>query len=346
MKCQSCKAEFAPPAGSSLSNCPFCGKPLVKPAPQKNKTFAETLGLIAVEQGENVLQDERLMRLFTDYMPAGKGELHFLRSAFECGVPQKLAAACGKPGEEQQIVMARCVKQLVDINIAEKIAEDYLWVLAGAMGWAGRPQQEDQVPAPQPAGSANIEEVYQQGERLWEMQDYKNAVSCFAEGARLGHAPSQNRLASAYSGGRGVAADNAEAFVWRKKAAEQGYALAQRVLGYAYEKGDGVTKDETKAFYWYQKAAEQGDADGQWHLGNAYEKGRGVARDDAKALYWYQKAAEQGNVLGQLSVAEAYLYGRGTAPDTQKAKYWEQKAYDNTKRRQSTDTALRKLWWQ
>lgn len=326
MKCQSCQAEFAPPPGKSLSNCPFCGNPLVKPVSKKGKTFAETLGLIAEEQGDSILQDERVMRLFTDYMPAGKGELHFLRSAFECSVPQKLAAACGKPVEEQQVVMARCVKQLTEINVAEKIAEDYLWVLAGAMGWAGRPQPQNEAPAPHPAGSANLEAIYQQGERLWGMEDYKNAVSCFAEAARLGHAPSQNRLASAYAGGRGVAADKNEAFVWRKKAAEQGNAAAQCVLGTAYQKGDGVAKDEAKAFYWYQKAAQGGDAVGQYNLGYAYEKGIGVTKDEGKALYWYQKAAEQGNVLGQLSMASACHYGQGTVPDIQKAKYWYQKA--------------------
>ena len=124
IKCEYCQAEFMPPAGSSLSNCPFCGKPLVKPAVKKCKTFAQTLEVIAAAHGTEILHDERLARLFTDYMPAGKSELHFLRSAFECGVPEKLAAACGRPGNEQQLAMKRCTKLLTDINMAPTIAED------------------------------------------------------------------------------------------------------------------------------------------------------------------------------------------------------------------------------
>ena len=185
IKCEYCQAEFMPPQGKSLSSCPFCAKPLAKPTVKKCKTFAQTLEVIANAHGTEVLHDERLARLFTDYMPTGKSELHFLRNAFECGIPEKLAAASGKPGGEQQLAMKRCVKLLTDINMAPNIAEEYLWILAIAMGWEGQPEQPPAQPSPE------AEDLYQQGEALWNNNDYPGAVACYRKAAQMGHAQAQ-----------------------------------------------------------------------------------------------------------------------------------------------------------
>ena len=73
--------------------------------------------------------------------------------------------------------------------------------------------------------------------------------------------------------------------------------MAQRNLGLMYGYGRGVPQDDAKAFKWLQKAAEQGNAVAQRYLGYMYETGRGVPKNTAKAQEWYQKAAEQG-VIG------------------------------------------------
>ncbi|MEA3100579.1 MAG: uncharacterized protein QOF74_4819, partial [Caballeronia mineralivorans] len=54
--------------------------------------------------------------------------------------------------------------------------------------------------------------------------------------------------------------DNAQAFVWYKKAAEGGDMTAQYVAGSFYERGgDGVQKNINVARAYYAAAAAQGD---------------------------------------------------------------------------------------
>ena len=49
--------------------------------------------------------------------------------------------------------------------------------------------------------------------------------------------------------------------------AEQGDAVAQNKLGNLYDSHEhGVRADDAKAFYWYLKAAEQGYARAQHYL--------------------------------------------------------------------------------
>lgn len=72
-------------------------------------------------------------------------------------------------------------------------------------------------------------------------------------------------------------------------------AYGQNNLGWMYERGKGVKRDEAEAFKWFQKSAEQGNAYGQANLGAMYENGRGVGQDKTEALKWYQKAADQGS---------------------------------------------------
>jgi TPR repeat protein len=67
------------------------------------------------------------------------------------------------------------------------------------------------------------------------------------------------------------------------------------LLGFLYTQGIGVERNEATAFAWVLKAAEQGNAAGQAQLGKLYLAGRGVERDYGSAFKWAQKAAEQGN---------------------------------------------------
>ena len=85
--------------------------------------------------------------------------------------------------------------------------------------------------------------------------------------ASLGNADAQTKLGYAYSNGRGVEQDYAEAVKWYRLAAEQGDATAQYNLGFAYYNGRGVEQDYVEAFKWYRLAAEQGNADAQYNLG-------------------------------------------------------------------------------
>lgn len=86
--------------------------------------------------------------------------------------------------------------------------------------------------------------------------------------------------------------DEAEAFRWYRKAAEQDQEYSVYMVGVMYLRGIGVTKDEIEAIRWYRKAAEQGNPDSQMGLGVIYEKGLGVPKDEVEAAKWYHKATE------------------------------------------------------
>jgi hypothetical protein len=101
-------------------------------------------------------------------------------------------------------------------------------------------------------------------------------------------------LGDMYLLGHGVVADDVQAAVWFRKAAEQGHVKAQYKLGCCYEIGCGVPEDDAIAAQWYLKAANQGDAAAQYQMGRLYSLGQGVAQDDAKKLQWFRKAAGQG----------------------------------------------------
>jgi len=79
-----------------------------------------------------------------------------------------------------------------------------------------------------------------------------------------------------------------------RKAAEQGNAWAQDKLASMYYAGQGVAQDYTQALFWYRKAAEQGNVDAQNNLGMMYDMSYGVTWKPGQNASWYHKAAEQG----------------------------------------------------
>ena len=99
----------------------------------------------------------------------------------------------------------------------------------------------------------------------------KSEFEELTELAEQGDADAQSKLGWAYTHGKGVAEDDAEAAKWFRKAADQGYAQAQTNLGVMYAEGDGVAKDRAEAIKWWRKAAEQGDALAQFYLGVMYD---------------------------------------------------------------------------
>ena len=99
-----------------------------------------------------------------------------------------------------------------------------------------------------------------------------------------------------------------EAAKWWFKAAEQCHADAQCSLGYCYYNGLGVSQNYEEAAKWFRKAAERGNANGQCSLGYCYEYGYGVSEINFKeAVRLYHLAAEQGNATAQYNLGENKL---------------------------------------
>lgn len=143
---------------------------------------------------------------------------------------------------------------------------------------------------------------------------WAESLAALRQRAESGNSDAQYDLAMCYwKGEEGAPKDNAKAFYWMKRSAEQGDAYAQSWVGYFYEEGYGTEKDDAESFYWYRRAAEQGNRSAQNNLGEHYYYGRGIARDFGKAAMWYKKAADQGHVSAMFNIGWCYEKGEGVA---------------------------------
>jgi TPR repeat protein len=60
-----------------------------------------------------------------------------------------------------------------------------------------------------------------------------------------------------------------------------------------YSAGSTVVKNEAEAFKWWRRAADQNNAEAQYTLGLAYFLGKGVREDRVMAYMWCNLAAAQ-----------------------------------------------------
>ncbi|MFZ6757994.1 tetratricopeptide repeat protein [Undibacterium sp. Ji50W] len=79
------------------------------------------------------------------------------------------------------------------------------------------------------------------------------------EMAARGYLKDQLLLADMYETGRGVRQDDAEAFKWTLKAAQQRHLPSQNAVGIKYAIGTGTPKDLVKAYMWFTLGAMAGE---------------------------------------------------------------------------------------
>lgn len=131
--------------------------------------------------------------------------------------------------------------------------------------------------------------------------DYDKARQIWQDLAARGNTTAMINLANLFQQGKGVTADQKEAFEYIKQAAELGDPRAQYELGVEFEKGILIPRDIDKATSWLLKSAEQGDTDGQFAyavmLATSYGKGQEYSskRERADALGWFEKARQGGH---------------------------------------------------
>ena len=124
----------------------------------------------------------------------------------------------------------------------------------------------------------------------------------------------------------GIAAYHEKAYakaaeLWRPLA-EAGNAPAQYLLGSLYVEGNGVEHDDATAFMWFERAANQGDAAAQYNVGASYAGGTGVQKSYVDAAKWFRRAADQGVVFAQLNLGLLYAAGNGVPQDSVEALKW------------------------
>jgi TPR repeat protein len=82
--------------------------------------------------------------------------------------------------------------------------------------------------------------------------------------------------------------------VWHPLA-EREEPRSEAGLGFMYHRGLGVAADDREAAVWLRRAAEHGQAEGQLMLGILLYYGRGVAQSFVEAYAWCELAEINGN---------------------------------------------------
>ena len=130
----------------------------------------------------------------------------------------------------------------------------------------------------------------EEGGDAYQQKDYAKAVALWQPLADKGDAKAQYYLGTLYAQGKGVAANDATAFMWFERAAKQGNAAAQYNVGASYAAGTGVEKSSADAAKWFRRAADQGMVFAQMNLGLLYAAGNGVPQDNVEAFKWLEIA--------------------------------------------------------
>lgn len=151
------------------------------------------------------------------------------------------------------------------------------------------------------------------------------------------HAGAQERMGRACI--EGEKKDSVCAVQWLERAASQGRPSAMSLLGWLYV-NDPERVDLAKSAHYYRAAAEAGDLAAQNNLGELYESGKGMPQDHVEAFSWYARAAEAGFPPAQLNLARLYAAGSGVAQNTVAAREWAERA-----QRQGQDRARELLEW-
>jgi len=151
-------------------------------------------------------------------------------------------------------------------------------------------------------------------------------VTALKARAKSGDTKAQVRLGVAYATGDGVAANEAEAVLWFRKAAGKDDPAGEYSLGEMYLTGRGVEASLLEGVKWMRRSAEHGDPRGQSNLAALYAQGQGVPKDEQEAARWMHKAADQGLAAGQFGLGSMYAHGAGVPQNMNEAAKWYRKA--------------------
>jgi TPR repeat protein len=132
-----------------------------------------------------------------------------------------------------------------------------------------------------------------------------------------------------YYGLREAPKDDAQAVVWRRRAAAGNVARAQSAFAFMHTNGEGgLEKSDSKAVALYRAAVAAGFVDALFNLGCCFDDGRGVPQDRAEAVRLWLQAADKGHAPAEVNLARAYMHGEGVAQDYAAALRFARRAAD------------------
>jgi TPR repeat protein len=91
-----------------------------------------------------------------------------------------------------------------------------------------------------------------------------------------------------------VAADDARAVEFLKKACDAGFVPAMALLADRFAHARGVDWDEARAVDLYMKSCDAGDTKSCLYGGNLLDEGRGVTKDEDRAMALFRRACSKG----------------------------------------------------
>jgi tetratricopeptide (TPR) repeat protein len=130
--------------------------------------------------------------------------------------------------------------------------------------------------------------LYNQG--LGVDLDYKIALDCFNQSAKLDYADAEEQIGILYLKGNGVELDVNTAIVYFTQAAEKGNTHAMYQLGYCYYNIEAV-KNLNQSFNWHLKAAKLGNAESMAQVSWMYCFSQGCSYNTHEAHKWALKSA-------------------------------------------------------
>ncbi len=159
-----------------------------------------------------------------------------------------------------------------------------------------------------PRGLAQLGYLYYSGRGV--SKDANKAVEYYRKAIKSEQGFGLAYLGTAYEEGQGVEKSTEKAIEMFQKAAEKGDPFAQWKLGNFYLLGTAepiLPKNEATAFQWYLKSAEQDNTLGINSLAYVYELGKGVEKNYENSFALFKKASEMGHAPAQANLARYYL---------------------------------------
>jgi TPR repeat protein len=174
--------------------------------------------------------------------------------------------------------------------------------------------------------------IYHMGLSYLERQDYQSAFEFFESAAeQRAYAPAMHELGHMYAQGLFVTANQDQAVLSYKSAANSQHTPSQMLLYQKYQSGDGVIKNNAESINWLKQAVANKHPEALVELAKLYETGsNNEITYDIKAAYdLYFEAALLDNAEARYNLARFYEQGLGVERDLDEAKWWNRRARDS-----------------
>lgn len=168
------------------------------------------------------------------------------------------------------------------------------------------------------------------------LQDYKKAVECFKQAAKLGHKDASFMLGLCYAQAKGVKKDLQQAVSYYHSAAAMDQSDAQLHLARFFYHGIGLKQDKKLAVEWFKKTtmhnnikAKFHSTEAQFHLAMLYYEGKVIPKNNTEAAKWFEQPAREDNGKAQYLLGLLLSEGDGVEQNLVEAAKLLQQASDN-----------------